>query len=58
MPDCVDAEDDDEPRLLQLASISIANAERKTAPDERLTERNLVEEFGTTLDYNHQKVFL
>jgi hypothetical protein len=42
---------------LQLASISIANAERKTAPDERPTERKLIEEFGMTLHHNHQEVF-
>jgi hypothetical protein len=58
MPDCVDAADDDEPPLLQLDSISIANAERKTAPDERPTERKLIEEFRVKLHHNHQKVFL
>ena len=58
MPDCgAGVDDDDEPPLLQLASISIANAERKTAPDERPTERKLIEEFGMTLHHNHQEVF-
>jgi hypothetical protein len=58
MPDCgVGVDDDDEPPLLQLASISIANAERKTAPDERPTVRKLIEELGVKLHHNHQKVF-
>jgi hypothetical protein len=35
----------------------MANAERNTAPDERPTVRKLVEEFGMTLEWNHQKVF-
>ena len=50
-------DDDDEPPPLQPASISIANAERKTAPDERPTQWKLVEEFGMTLHRNHQEVF-
>jgi hypothetical protein len=59
MPDCgFVVDDDDEPPLLQLASISMANAERNTAPDERPTVRKLVEDFGMTLEWNHQKVFL
>jgi hypothetical protein len=35
----------------------MANAERKTAPDECPTERKLVEEFEMKLHENHQEVF-